>query len=434
MVKEFTTYSPFTGGIYDGGPLGTFDFTYEDIVLDRKIAEVQSTPYQMSASRQGLSHPDIVDSPINGNKFTYTLSASMRKQAKALDLQSKLNYAKWGADDDPVRQVQIAQALKNAQLQADIDTNVSHVRVIPRIPKILGLPPSIYYLEAMFTPQMVEKLDARIAEQDAIGIELQKEPTQPTGSDKTQFIEHKFSLKRNTLSLVWSSESLRRADADIKAIDFKNASIAKAKARELLALIEFSKLSDSTKITIPDIKAKSTDVALPRSRNDPVEKIAEAIMDFNVNRSSNLTHIAFNPLDFLAISRNYYMMQRAFTFSDYQGYGVVQMPNMPMITAVISPFVPRKTAYAVDKSQVFMGEGPFVTEMERDAKIYADRAYMHDFVQFLIPNKKRFGLKIVIEDSTATAGTEITSLEQAQKLATPAVTLESETYVDGSFK
>jgi len=426
------SYSPYTGGIYDGD-VSAEDMRYEDAFIGHKIAELtqEVSPQLVAAADQELGAR-----PVNVKKYGIMLSASLQETAKDMAVDRAAKKMLW-AGATPEQKMQASQALlRRRQLTADIDTNVSHIRVIPRIPKILGVPPSIYFLENMFTSQPVEKLDARVAEQDGISTELQKLPTERVTPDKTRYTEHRFELKRNSIGLVWSSESQIRADAPIKEIDYRNAALAKTRARELLALLEFSKLEADAKLVINDVKEKDADVAIPRSKNNPVEDLATITANFNTERSANLTHLAWNPIDFVTFASNYYTMTTAFTGPAYQGYGVVAMPKMPQLTAVISPFVPRGYVYAVDKNQVFKGEGPVVMEQERDAQIYSDRAYLHDFVQFLIPNRKRFGLKILFGDKAIRdAGQgEIDSLAKAQALAGPKAELATETYKDGNFK
>ena len=430
MVNEVVSYSPYSGGIYRGN-ISTEDMRYEDSFIDLKLAELNSTTSEYTVPNQISAK--LEDKPISVKKFGIQLSASLENTARGMAAEKMAKKMLW-AGSTPEQKMQAMQAVQRAKmLNADVDDNISHVRVIPRIPKILGVPPSIYFLENMFTSQPVEKLDARVAEQDGISIELQKQPTERVTPDRTQFTEHRFRLLRNSIGLVWSSESQIRADAPIKEIDYRNAALAKSRAREMLALLEFSKLEEEDSLVINDVKGKEDGVAIPRSKNNPIEDFAVITTNFNVEKSANLSTFAWNPIDFVELASNYYALTTAFTGPAYQGYGVVAMPKMPGLTAVISPFVPRGWVYGVDKNQVFKGEGPVVMEQERDAQIYSDRAYMHDFVQFLIPNKKRFGLKIKFgPDELRKDGSEVDSLAKAQAMAGPKVELATETYRDGN--
>ena len=225
-----------------------------------------------------------------------------------------------------------------------------------------------------------------------------------------------------------------RSDINLLDRDFQNAMIAKARARELLALVECAKLTTDADLSIANPEADATGTSVPASENNPIENIAKIIVDFNVEKSSNLTHMIWNPIDFVNLLSNYFVMQTALTMSDYPGYGPVTMPKMPMVTGIVSPLCPRGWVYALDKGACVVGEGPYVTEVERDAGIFSDRGYVHDFVQFLIPNRDRYGLKIQLElPSGESRGTEYT-LESARKAAGPKATLETETVSDGQFE
>lgn len=264
---------------------------YEDTFLDHKIAEMTATPTeQMVASDlkgQGLEHV-----PVKVNRYGLTLAAGLKDTAKIMAMERRAKKMLW-AGASPAQQMQAMQMIQQVkQLSADVDDNISHVRVIPRIPKILGVPPSIYYMENMFSTQAVEKLDARVAEQDGVSIELQKGPTERVTPDRTQYTEHRFHLLRNSMGLVWSSESQIRADAPIREIDYRNANLAKTRARELLALLELSKLEHTAKLDIKDVKEKNDTDAIPRSKNNPIEDFAEIVTTYNVEKSSNLSHLS----------------------------------------------------------------------------------------------------------------------------------------------
>jgi hypothetical protein len=417
-------YSPYTGGIYSND-LSNQDLSHADYYENYKLAEVTATQKQFTAARKGFAAPELVDAQVPGTEFAFQLSAAMRDSAKKVQMEKAIEKARWAGTLTPQQTMELAQfnASNSSQLTAgNIDSRVEHVRTIPLIPKIIGEPPMIYFLEQMFATQNVEKLDARVAEQDGLGVSLQKGPRERTVIDRTDFDEHRFNLKRNSIALVWSTESQIRSDFDLKAIDFRNARIAMARARELQALIEFSKLTNVGGLTISDPEAANAS-GFPASANNPTKDLVEAIARFNTEQSTVLTHLAWNPIDFVAYASNFFTMQTALTGPNFQGYGVVQTPKIPGVVSVVSPMMPRGFVYGVDQSFALKGEGPFVTEMDRDEGLYSDVGYMHDFVQFLIPNPNRAGIKLTIDG--VTAGTEITSLEEANALLTPKADLQN---------
>lgn len=410
MTKQIQTYSPYANAIFNGD-LSTADMTYAEYFGDRMLAEV-GIETQLVAAKKTLPsiHQDMM---VEKPKFTFQLNASMRKQAKQIAAAKALKKAMWSGQATP------QQIMQFQQISASIDNRAEFVRTIPMIPTIIGEVPDFYFLEQAYTPVNVEKLDAKIPEQDGVGVQLQLSPGQKAQTDRTDFDEHFFKVKRNSCDLLWTTESGMRADFDIKQIDIKNVQKSMRRARDLLALLEFSKLSTTSGLTIRDPTEANT-AGFPNSKNNVVEDLADIIANFNTERSALLTDLVWNSVDFVLFSSSYYTTGFV-PAPDYAGYGIVATPKIPGVRSIVSPMVPRGFVYGVDRSAIFKAEGPKATEMERDGSIYSDVGYFHDFVQFKIPNPKRFGLKITIDG--VTPGTEVTTLAAARKLTTPKVTL-----------
>ena len=264
----------------------------------------------------------------------------------------------------------------------------------------------------------------RFSEQDSIGMSLQLGPGESAQSDRTDFDVHYFHLKRNSISMIWDYESTARSDVSLQSIDMRNANLTKERARDLLSFVELSKLSTDAKYVLSDPSADATTASIPASANNPIAELGNILGDFNTEKSSNIDTFVWNHVDFINLMNNYYMMNSSLTGSTYPGYGMVATPKMPHVKSIISPLCPKGIMYGVDSQGAFLGEGPIVSETERDASKLSDVGYLHDFVQPFIPNPKRFGFKVNIGGYTAAQrGTEITTIAQAQKLISPKVQL-----------
>jgi len=413
MTKEVLTYSPYAGAIFDGD-VTKMDMTYSEFIGNRILAEV-GVEQQMVASKKTLEsvHQSM---SVTKPKFSFQLSASMRKQARQIAAAKELKKAVWSGQATP-QQIMLYQ-----QMSASVDSRVEKVRTIPLIPTLLGDLPEIYILEQGFTGINVEKLDAKVPEKDSIEVQLQLNPGQKAETDRTNFADHRFSLKRNSCDLLWTTESGMRSDFDLKQIDVANVQTAMRRGRDLLSLLELSKCSTAGSYTIRDPTAANT-AGFPNSKYNVVEDMAKIIADFNTQQSAMLSDLFWNSVDFVLWSSSYYTT--GFVPSpDYAGYGIVATPKIPGVRSIVSPMVPRGFVYAVDRSASFRAEGPKATEMERDGSVYSDVGYFHDFVQFKIANPARFTAKITIDG--VTPGTEITTLAQARKLTKAPVTLASD--------
>lgn len=413
MTKEMMTYSPYAGAIFDGD-VSRMDMTYADFIGNRILAEV-GIEQQMVASKKTLEsvHPSM---SVSKPKFSFQLSASMRKQAKQISAVKELKRAIWSGNATP------QQIMQWQQISASIDSRVDKVRTIPLIPTIIGDLPEIYILDQGFTTVNVEKLDAKVPEKDSIEVQLQLNPGQKAETDRTNFADHRFNVKRNSCDLLWTTESGMRADFDLKQIDIGNVQSAMRRGRDLLALVELSKCSTSGSYTIRDPTAANT-AGFPNAKYNVVEDLAKIIADFNTKQSAMLTDLFWNSVDFVLWSSSYYTT--GFVPSpDYAGYGIVATPKIPGVRSIVSPMVPRGFVYGVDRSAVFKAEGPKATEMERDGSVYSDVGYFHDFIQFKIANPARFTAKITIDG--VTPGTEVDTLAKARKLTKAPVTLASD--------
>lgn len=413
MTKEIMTYSPFAGAIFEGD-MSKMDFTYAEYFGNRILAEV-GVEQQLVAAKKTLQsvHPDMM---VQQPKYSFQLSASMRKQARQIAASKALKKAIWSGTATP------QQLMQWQQLKASIDSRVEKVRTIPLIPTIIGGVPDVYILDQGFTPINTEKLDSLVPEQDGIEVGLQLNPGQKTETDRTNFANHRFNVKRNSVDLLWTTESGMRADFDIKQIDVVNTQKSMRRGRDLLSLLELSKCSTAGSYTIRDPTAANT-AGFPNAKYNVVEDLANIIAKFNTAQSAMLTDLFWNSVDFVLWSSSYYTTGFV-PAPDYNGYGIVATPKIPGVRSIVSPMVPRGFVYAVDRSAVFRAEGPKATEMERDGSVYSDVGHYHDFVQFKIANPARFTAKITIDG--VTPGTEITTLAQARKLTKAPVTLASD--------
>ena len=86
------------------------------------------------------------------------------------------------------------------------------------------------------------------------------------------------------------------------------------------------------------------------------------------------------------------------------------MRGIPNVTAYLDRGVPRGLMYAGDSQSMLKGVGPFETEFWKEYTRDAHAFLTRDYVQFLIPNPGRFGIKIQIDGTGSDVfvpGTEI---------------------------
>ena len=199
-----------------------------------------------------------------------------------------------------------------------------------------------------------------------------------------------------------------------------SAAVDDDRVRDALALYALSFTVKSGSLTIKDPKESKNEGA-PRATNNPLEDMAEIVADFNVNKSANIDAQLWNSVDFTVLLSNYFLKGHN-PQAAYMGYGMFTLPQMPNQIMVVSPLAPRGYVYGVDRQASIVAEGAMVLEEEREADVFSNVAYLHDFVQLKVVKPKRFGLKVELGGyANGTRGKEITSLGMAQALAKPKV-------------
>lgn len=401
-------FSPRTGKLLFGrGEISSLNMDNPmDFIGIKTLGTMKETTKTFSAS---AADAKVGPGLIKYHDYEVTYSGSSRKELEQMaarkDLITEMQEFGYTAKG-------LLAGQRLAQLDAAIggvgQEEVSPIRVIPLIRKILGVRPNIFFAEQGFSAVNVEKLDARIPEQDTRTGQIQMSPLEKLDFDKLSFAEDKFNLKKNAHATLLPSETSKRADFNVMQLNSADAQISFARMRNGQAIKELTNL-DGT----PDPVPATSDFVI----NDPEATGSSAIPHgaFNVKKElleqfqahldaneSLITTTFWNPVDYARYESNY----------DVHGIdrgvnaiisGVVQLAGIPDVIAILDREIPTGLIYALDSQAALKGEGPFETEFWREYTRDADAFVMRDYVQFLIPNSKRYGRKITI-DATVDTG------------------------------
>ena len=406
------TYSPYTGGVYKGN-LADENFSKSYYFVANKIAKIKSQKTMVNLPKIASLKSETI--PIETLKHSVEFSAALRDTLKSYAARKEMEEAVW--KDGYSTSAMIAAKQLDYQHAAAIESDsISHIQLVPLIRDLIGKPPELYFLEMLYRTIPVSKLEARIPEQDARKAQLQLEPFEELELDKVRFAEEKFNLKHNDTPMLFASENRIRAEIDPMAIDVEESQRALREARNAMALLELTKLDGNVGGTptfqLSDPTADNA-TGFPRAGNNPKEELTEFFLTHYKDKRSRIRATAWNPVDYQLYESNFYVHGFA-PGRDVAASGVVQLAGIPDVTAVLDPLIPRGIIYAIDTQAALKGEGPFVTEFWREYKRNADAGVIRDYVQFLIPNPKRYGMKIQIEN--VTLGTEPQTLEDIEDL------------------
>ena len=426
-------YSPRTGAIYYGrGNIAELNFDNPmDFLGIRKLATMKATPIKFQGKVQEfeagrmLKHTDYELTYLTAAKTELVQQVGRKKLIAVIQ---ENGYSAKG----------LMAATQLQQMDAAIggigQDEVSPLRVIPLIRKILGQRPNIFFAEQGFSVVNVEKLDARIPEQDTRRGQVQMLPLEKVDFDKLKFAEDKFNLKKNTHATLLPSETTKRADFNVMQLNSADAMISFARMRNGQALKALStvdgtlvdKDAPTATFAIDDPDAGVVITSIPHADFNIKKQLLDQFQDFLDDNEAIVDVTYWNPVDYARYESNYFTnalnQNTAVTVS-----GIVQLAGIPDVTAILDRAVPRGMFYAVSSQATLKGEGPFETEFWREYTRDADAFVMRDYIQFLVPNPNRYGRKIQI-DATAASGDEFDPAVQ-DEIDTDA---KLDTYVEGA--
>ena len=401
-------YSPRTASIYYGrGDISERDFDKPmDFIGVKKLATMKATPVKFTGKVDSVNAGRMIKSVDFEISYQADAKEGLKQMAARNDLISTIQTNGYTATG-----LLAAQQLQ--QLDAAIggigNEEVSPIRVIPLIRKILGMRPNIFFVEQGFSTVNVEKLDARIPEQDTRTGQVEMQPLEKVDFEKLKFSEDRFNLKKNTHATLLPSETSKRADFNVMQLNSADAMISFARMRNGQALRALSsadgtlvdKDAPSATFSINDPDAGVVVTSIPHADFNIKRELLEQFQNF-LDANEALVDVTYwNPIDYARYESNYFTRGKLDVGGNATVSGILPLVGVPDVTAILDRRVPRGVFYEASSQATLKGEGPFETEFWREYTRDADAFVMRDYVEFLIPNSKRFVRKVQIDATTA---------------------------------
>ena len=421
------THSPYSGGVYFGSQsIADIDFNnpYE-LIGSRKLADLRpSETKQFKGSIEAGAGIGWHTVQSFEKKFTAVSTAHMQKVSAMKNLVAVIQEEGYSSKGYmaamQLEKMKQMGAASQPGIQGVGQDAVDPIRVIQIITKIRGLRPNIYNAEQGFFTLNVNKLDARTPEQDIRKGQVQMRPMDKIDFDQLKYGEGRFSLKKNAHATLLPSEAMKRSDFNLEMLNMTDSMIGHARMRNgqaLQALGTFSgAVGNTPSFQINDPEATGSS-AIPHGAFN-VKKELLAIIQSHAETYESILGVAWiNPIDYARWESNYDVSGKDTPSSEVRVAGVIPMKGIPEVTAILDRGVPRGLMYLGDSQSCLKGVGPFETEFwkeyERDAHAFVTR----DYVQFLVPNPGRYGIKVQIDGASAdvfTPGTEIVTDEDLE--------------------
>ncbi len=407
-------YSPRTASIYFGrGDIAERDFDKPlDFIGVKKLATMKATPKKFVGKIESINAGQMIEHTEFSIQYNGAVKDGLKQMAARNDLISTVQEHGLTA-----KGLVAAQQLQQLEASNGIggigQEEVSPLRVIPLIRKILGMRPNIFFVEQGFSTVNVEKLDARIPEQDTRTGQVQMNPLEKVDFDKLRFAEDRFNLKKNTHATLLPSETSKRADFNVMQLNSADAMISFARMRNGQGLKALStgdgtlvdKDAPSATFSINDPDAGVVVTSIPHADFNIKRELLEQFQNFLDENEALVDVTYWNPIDYARYESNFFSRGKLDVGGNATVSGIVPLVGVPDVIAILDRRVPRGVFYEASSQATLKGEGPFETEFWREYTRDADAFVMRDYVQFLIPNPNRYVRKVQI-DATAASGDE----------------------------
>ncbi len=412
------TYSPYTGGVYFGADsLAEINFGNPmELIGSRKLADLKIAKTTQLKGSVVEGQEGFYTHTAFKKSFTALAKSHMQVKSGARELMTVIQ-AEGMTSKGYMAAMKLEQLKQQSAQQSPIQgigqDAIDPLRVIEIITRVRGLRPNVYVVENGFFTHNVNKLDARTPEQDTRNGQVQMRPLEKVDFDKLEYSEDRFSLKKNTFPTLIASETLKRSDFNIQQLNMADAMVGHARMRNGQGLQVLATLSGAVGATptfqINDPEATGTS-AIPHGEFN-VKKELLAILQGHLDANESiLDKIWINPIDYARWVSNYDVGGFSNANDDVTVSGIIPMRGIPNVTAYLDRAVPRGLLYAGDSQSMLKGVGPFETEFWKEYTRDAHAFLTRDYVQFLIPNPGRFGIKIQIDGTGSDVfvpGTEI---------------------------
>ena len=247
--------------------------------------------------------------------------------------------------------------------------------------------------------------------------------------DNVQFGQTEYQLRRNEKTIWMDKESQLEATINPFQESVMQAERVMLQARDLQALVEFSKMAGGesntgvTKILDPiDDGTNAQGLAVPRAGNYSGLEIAKVLQQHFKDFGNSLNRIVINPITYGEFKSNYYARPGLEPMPSPLEQGVVPFVGLDGLQAYLDPWTPLGYMYAMGAEGSYRIDGPKSMDSDYDMRKFANFHIARDFVGYLLVNEERFCEKMRISGTITTLKTagrmedEIKTFSAARKL------------------
>ena len=322
------------------------------------------------------------------------LASNMSKSLKAT-----VENSYYGSGSMAIQALTAAEGVANSE-------NLAHLQLIRLFPQIQGAPETYFYLEEAFVKREIPQLEFRESFYDTVQTAEYLDRLEQSKSTKTKYDEIKYDLKKLVDKVYTPIEDIYRTIINPQEIDLAQINWGFKRRRNLSALSAIKDIANTQSTAIKAFEKLDTTGGL-HSANHGAKELNESFNAFLKKNDVSITHVIMNTKLFTEYTENTWTKSGPMDLSPVRlgGGGVVPLPGIAGITAIVDVHVPDNKIYAINKPNALrLGEGPKIMRRYYDEERDASAIKMLDFHQHLAVNKqitkldRKFGMILEVAD------------------------------------
>ena len=294
-------------------------------------------------------------------------------------------------------------ALQGAEGTANSE-NLSHLQLIRLFPQIQGAPDTYFYLEEAFVKRDIPQLEYRESFYDTVQSAQYLKRLEQSDATQTNYDEIKYDLPKLVDKVYTPIEDIYRTIINPQEIDLAQINWGFKRKRNLSALEAIKKIKNVQTANLGKFEhLESGDL---HSANHAAKALNEQFNDFLKKNDVSITHVIMNTQLFTEYTENTWTKSGPMDLSPIRlaGGGVVPLPGITGVTAVVDIHVPDNKIYAINKPNALrLGEGPKIMRRYYDEERDASAIKMLDFHEHIAVNSqiskldRKFGMTITVD-------------------------------------
>ena len=303
--------------------------------------------------------------------------------------------------------VNVINSLSAADGVANSD-NLTHLQLIRLFPQIQGAPDVYFFLENAFVKREISMLEYRESFYDTVQTAEYLDRLEQSKATNTKYDEIKYDLKKLVDKVYTPIEDIYRTIINPQTIDLAQIYWGFKRKRNLSALAALKKIGNPQGGLVGKFeKITGTGNDGFHSANHGAKELNVLFNTFLKTNDVSITHVVMNPQLFTEYTENTWTKSGPVDMSPVRlaGGGVVPLPGINGITAIVDVHVPDNKIYAINKPNAMrLGEGPKLMRRYYDEERDASAIKMIDFHEHISVNDqikkldRKFGMTLTVNE------------------------------------